>query len=196
MRDGWHNRCVRRFFGTGKLPMLELTKERLEELANQAVTRGLTVPGVQKKLSLHLSQEERELRMTIVDYPAGFILKPPTEEYTGLPEYEDLTMRLARLAGVQTVEHALMRTEIGLAYVTRRIDRQTTAGVTKSYAMEDFCQLGGRLTQDKYRGSYEQCAKIIKRYSDTPGIDLSELYLRLVLSFVTGNSGMHLKIFH
>ncbi len=32
-------------------------------------------------------------------------------------------------------------------------------------AMEDFCQLDGKLTEDKYHGSYERCGKIISKYS-------------------------------
>ena len=62
-------------------------------------------------------------------------------------------------------------------------------------AMEDFCQLDLRLTQDKYRGSYERCAKIIGRYSIRKGLDMTELYLRLIFSFLVGNSDMHLKNF-
>lgn len=62
-------------------------------------------------------------------------------------------------------------------------------------AMEDFCQLDLRLTQDKYKGSYERCAKIIERYSSRKGLDITELYLRLVFSFLVGNSDMHLKNF-
>jgi len=62
-------------------------------------------------------------------------------------------------------------------------------------AMEDFCQLDGRLTQDKYRGSYEHCAKIIAAYSMNPGLDLSELFLRIAFSYAIGNSDMHLKNF-
>ena len=61
--------------------------------------------------------------------------------------------------------------------------------------MEDFCQLDLRLTQDKYRGSYERCAKIIGRYSIRKGLDMTELYLRLIFSFLVGNSDMHLKNF-
>ena len=51
------------------------------------------------------------------------------------------------------------------------------------------------MTADKYRGSYERCAKIIGQYSERKGLDLSELFLRLVISFVSGNSDMHLKNF-
>lgn len=61
--------------------------------------------------------------------------------------------------------------------------------------MEDFCQLSCRLTQDMYKGSYEQCGRIIKKYSTTPGLDMSELFLRVLGSFVMGNSDMHLKNF-
>ena len=85
-----------------------------------------------------------------------------------------------------------------LAYITKRIDRKITGRQrlrVQKYAMEDFCQLDERLTMDKYRGSYERCAKIVSRHSVRKGLDLSELFLRLVISFVTGNSDMHLKNF-
>lgn len=59
--------------------------------------------------------------------------------------------------------------------------------------MEDFCKLDGRLTEDKYKGSYERCGKIISKYSSRVGIDISELFIRVVFSFATGNSDMHLK---
>ena len=62
-------------------------------------------------------------------------------------------------------------------------------------AMEDFCQLDQRLTQDKYRGSYERCAKIIDRYSCRSKLDMAEFFKRIVFSFVVGNSDMHLKNF-
>lgn len=62
-------------------------------------------------------------------------------------------------------------------------------------AMEDFCQLDLRLTQDKYKGSYERCAKIIEKYSSTKGLDRAEMFMRLVFSFMVGNSDMHLKNF-
>ena len=36
---------------TEEMPFLDITKEQLERLANETVNEGLTVPGVQKKLS-------------------------------------------------------------------------------------------------------------------------------------------------
>jgi len=134
-------------------------------------------------------------RLTTVDYPTGYILKPQAEEFDYMPEFEDLAMRLAELMGIQTVPHALIKINDEYAYITKRVDRDIEKNEIKLYAMEDFCQLSNRLTQDKYKGSYENCGRIIKKYSITPGLDLSELYLRVVGSFIIGNSDMHLKNF-
>ena len=183
-------KCKAEFFGLHELPRIDLNKETLEELAAKSSRLGLTVPGVQKKLSLHLSDED-SARLTIVGHPAGYILKPQTEEFAQLPEAEDLVMDIAGIMGVRTAPHGLIDIDGEWAYITKRVDR---AG-GQLYAMEDFCQLSGRLTQDKYRGSYERCAGIIKTYSSMPGFDLSEFYLRLLVCFVTGNSDMHLKNF-
>ena len=106
----WHKKCVKRFFQTDELPILDITKEQLEILATETVNEGLTVPGVQKKLSLHLSTD-LNARLTIVDYPTGYILKPQTEEFDKMPEFEDLAMRLAEIMGIRTVPHALIKME-------------------------------------------------------------------------------------
>lgn len=191
----WHNRCVRKFFGTEELPLIDVTKERLDELANETVNKGLTIPGVQKKLSLHLSTDA-EARLTIVDYPTGYILKPQTDEYEMLPEFENLAMSMAKIAGIQIVEQALIKNHGTFAYITKRADRNIDKGkIVQMYAMEDFCQLSERLTADKYKGSYEKCARIVKEHSSRKGLDTAELFVRLVFSFIIGNSDMHLKNF-
>ena len=51
------------------------------------------------------------------------------------------------------------------------------------------------MTEDKYRGSYERCGKIVSKYSFQSGFDVTELFLRIVFSFAVGNSDMHLKNF-
>ena len=98
---------------------------------------------------------------------------------------------MAESAKIKVVPNALLHMENGYSYITKRIDREDGA----LFAMEDFCQLSGRLTEDKYRGSYENCAKVIKKYSENVGIDVTEFYYRLLFCFLTGNSDMHLKNF-
>lgn len=190
----WHNRCVKKFFGTKELPDIEVSQEMLEWLAIESTNKGLTIPGVQKKMSLHLDNSGDNPRLTLVNYPTGYILKPNTEDYPCLPEAEYLVMQMAEKAGIKTVPHALIRIKAQdntFAYITKRIDRKDG----KMLAMEDFCQLDGRLTEDKYKGSYERCAKIIQRYSSRSGLDITELFIRIVFSFIVGNSDMHLKNF-
>lgn len=97
---------------------MDITKEQLEILATETVNEGLTVPGVQKKLSLHLSTD-LNARLTIVDYPTGYILKPQTEEFDNMPEFENLAMRLAEIMGIQMVPHALIKMNDKYAYITK-----------------------------------------------------------------------------
>lgn len=190
----WHKKCIKNFFGTSLLPEFDITEEKIRELAEQSISKGYTVTGVQKKISLNISKGKRK-RMTIVDYPSGYILKPETGEYNELPEAEYIVMHLALVTGIKTVPFALISLNNKYAYITKRIDRIDRKDCSEKLAMEDFCQLDGRLTQDKYKGSYERCGKIINKYSHYKGYDISELFLRLVFSFVVGNSDMHLKNF-
>lgn len=193
--NGWHKACIKRFFGTSHIPEIEIDEKTLESLAAQSTSKGLTVPGVQKKLSLHLSTDNHNPRLTLVNYPTGYILKPQVKEFECLPEAEQLVMTMADATGISTVPHALIKSGDNLAYITKRIDRLFGKTEIKMLAMEDFCQLDLRVTADKYRGSYERCAKVIGRYSSQIGLDMAELFMRLVFSFVVGNSDMHLKNF-
>ncbi len=190
---GWHTSCVKSFFGTTKFPDIDISNEVVNQIAIDNTSKGFTVTGVQKKLSLHLSNDDTP-RLTLVNYPTGYILKPQTEEYKALPEMEHLIMRMAQVSGIKTVPFALLRMpsqDNAFAYITKRIDRLNG----QMLAMEDFCQLDGRLTEDKYRGSYERCGKIVSKFSVNAGLDLAELFVRVVFSFAVGNSDMHLKNF-
>ena len=122
-------------------------------------------------------------------------MKPQANEYNNLPEFEELAMKLADTVGIKTVTHALIRLDNEYAYITKRIDRKISNGVCQKYAMEDFCQLANHLTVDKYKSSYEYCGKIIAKYSSRLGIDITEMFYRIIFSFVIGNSDMHLKNF-
>ena len=193
--SGWHKTCIKKFFTTTVIPEIEITDSVLEELAKESTNKGYTIPGVQKKLSLHLSKEVYP-RLTVVNYPTGYILKPQVKEFRALPEAEHIVMSMADKAKIRTVPHALVKSKDSYAYITKRIDRVFSKDSNvKLIAMEDFCQLDLRLTQDKYKSSYERCGNIIKKYSSRSGLDMSELFYRLVFSFIVGNSDMHLKNF-
>lgn len=191
----FHTSCSRKIFGQPTPPVLPYSEEDLEPLAKEVIMSQTAVTGVQAKLSLHITGNNKagtERRFTIVGLWGGYILKPPTALYPQLPEVEDVTMHLAQLAKIKTAPHSLIRLQTGnLAYITKRIDR-TKKG---KLAMEDMCQLTERLTEDKYHGSYEQIGKAIQMYSVTPGLDVVNFFELVLFSFLTGNADMHLKNF-
>lgn len=197
IENQWHNKCIKSFFGTENIPYIDISHELFEKIAKDNALKGFTVPGVQKKISLVLKNGSTP-RLTFLNEPIGYILKPQTKEYQLLPECEYLVMQMAKIAKIKTVPFALVKLhkfDNQYAYITKRIDRININNEIYKLAMEDFCQLDNRLTVDKYKGSYERCAKIIKNYSVNPGVDISELFIRIVFSFIVGNSDMHLKNF-
>ena len=187
--------CARKIFESTTVPVLPYTRANIKELAREIITASTTVTGVQAKLSLDISRGHagEPQRFTIVGLWGRFILKPQTDRFANLPENEDLTMHMAEAAGIKTVPHSLIRFADGeLCYLTRRVDR-TKKGA--KIAMEDMCQLSERLTEDKYKGSYERIAKLIRRYSSAPLLDIVNFWEVVLFSWLTGNADMHLKNF-
>lgn len=191
----YHPSCAKRFFGKAEAPILPYSRDNINDLAKQSVLSRTAVTGVQSKLSMDVNKggKDEPDRLTIVGLWGRYILKPKSDEFLWLPEVEDLTMHLAEIGRISVVPHTLIRFSDGeLAYMTRRIDRDSRG---KKYLMEDMCQISGRVTADKYKSSYENIAKMIKRYSSAPMLDLVNFWEVVVFSWITGNSDMHLKNF-
>lgn len=192
-RQGYHPKCCRKFFGKPAPPVLDFAEDEIFQLAEQVVKSQRTVTGVQPKLSLGWNnQTQAPDRFTIVGLWGEYILKPQAELYPNIPEIEDLTMHLAELSKIRTVDHSLIKLKSGqLAYITKRVDRNDG----KKSHMEDMCQLTERLTEHKYKGSHEQVSKAIKRFAANPGLDVTDFYELVLFCFLTGNNDMHLKNF-
>lgn len=182
----FHPKCSKKIFGTDTPPLLPYSENQLDELALEVIRSQVTITGIQPKLSLHLEGAGPKAA------PQRFTIKPPSERFPQLPEVEDVTMHMAEAVRIATVPHSLIRMQSGtLAYITRRIDRSRKGKLH----MEDMCQLTGRLTENKYHGSYEQIARAIRRYSANPGLDVINFFEVVLFSFLTGNADMHLKNF-
>ncbi len=192
----YHPKCSKSFYGKLSPPKLEFTDDDIIKMAEQVLKNQQTVTGVQPKLSLKLEEDNTDShsdRITIVGGLVGnYILKPQSSVYKNLPELEDLTMHLARISKIKTVDHSLIRLQSGkLAYITKRIDRKEE----EKLHMEDMCQLTERLTENKYSGSHEQIGKVILKHTANPLFDIINFYELVIFSFITGNSDMHLKNF-
>lgn len=189
----FHKACIKKFFGTAFAPTLDYTRAEMDALAVRIIQSQTTLTGVQPKLSLHLDRHRSSRKLTIVGLWGDYIFKPQSERFDRLPENEDLTMRLAQIAKIKVVPHSLIRMKDGsLGYITRRIDR-TQDGA--KVAMEDMCQLLERQTEHKYKSSYEQIAKAIRKYSSHPQMDVTDFLEVVYFSWLTGNNDMHLKNF-
>ena len=189
----FHKSCCRKFFGTHTAPSLDYTRAQMDELAAQVIRSQTTLIGVQPKLSLNLDKHKDSQKLTIVGLWGDYIFKPQTERFAMLPENEDLTMHLAEIAKIKIVPHTLIRMKDGsIGYLTKRIDRKADG---EKIAMEDMCQLTERQTEHKYRSSYEQIGKAIRKYSTNAQLDMVDFLELVYFSWLTGNNDMHLKNF-
>ena len=194
----YHVPCSRRLFGTSKPPILDYTLDELYSLAVQSFFTA-TVPGVQPKMSLARFSENKCDKLTFFGMLGDYIMKPQVRSYRALPENEALTMHMAAIAGIDIAPCGLLPLASGeLVYITLRMDRLVagTRGLKKvKRHMEDFCQATEHSTEHKYRGSMELVARTIRKFSDTPGLDLVNILKRTLFFFLTGNADMHLKNF-
>ena len=164
----------------------------MDDLAEKTVNKRIAVTGVQPKLSVSLEHVKGGDRLTIVGLWGGYILKPQHDQFPFMPEVEDLTMHLANLFKIKTSEHALIRTSEGnLAYLAKRFDRNNGLKIH----VEDFCQLSGLLTEQKYKASYERIGKLVQQYCTNKGLDTLNYFELVLFSFLSGNNDMHLKNF-
>ena len=162
-----------------------------EEQRQEAVRRAskMSIQGVQPKLSARLNVKKS--RFSVVNSGGIYILKPQNVLYPQLPQNEDLTMRMALLAGIEVPFHGMVYGKDGaLTYFVKRFDRRGNRG---KLAVEDFAQLAGRSRETKYDYSMEKLADVLDRFCTFPAVQKVELFRRVLFSYLTGNEDMHLK---
>jgi serine/threonine-protein kinase HipA len=192
--------CGERFYSIKGLHLLSRNLDNLkpfpysiEEQISEAISRAtkMSIQGVQPKLSVRLNIKDETFE--IVDRVGMFILKPQNLYYKELPQNEDLTMKLAGLAGFTVPLHGLIYSKDGsLTYFIKRFDR-TPRG--QKYAVEDFAQLAGLGRENKYKYSMEKTIAIIDRFCTFPVIEKIKLFQLVLFNFLTGNEDAHLKNF-
>ena len=164
-------------------------EEQIREAASRA--SKLSIQGVQPKLSAVLSPKQHSFEF--VDKGGRYNLKPQNPQYLQLPENEDLTMRLAKAAGVNVPLHGMVYSkDNSMTYFIKRFDR---VGRNRKVAVEDFAQLTGRTRSTKYDSSMEQVIAAIDRFCTFPVLERVKLFRLTVVNFLLGNEDMHLKNF-
>ena len=190
--DGMYSEKGLKFFSR-RLTGLEELPFTVEELRREAAARSdkMSIQGVQPKLSARLNIKAQ--RFDLVDRGGRYILKPQIADYPEVPENEDLTMRFARMVGIEVPLHGLLYgRDRQLTYFIRRFDR---VGRKDKVHVEDFAQLAGLSRETKYRSSMEKVAGLIDRYCTFPAVEKLKLFRLTLFCFLVGNEDMHLKNF-
>lgn len=171
------------------LPLPLDHKEQIQE-AQKRMTK-MSIAGVQPKLSARLSIKNQSF--TIVDKHGSYILKPELSDYEEVPQNEDLTMRMARVCGIDVPFHGLIYAkDESMLYFIRRFDR---IGRTGKIHAEDFAQVAGLTRDTKYDYSMEKVVALIEDYCTFPMVEKMKLFRRTIFCWLTGNEDMHLKNF-
>lgn len=170
---------------------------------------GVSLSGVQPKLGV-IRDGDRYVGRT-KDQDTHIIAKLPVVGQPRLPEVEDLTLRLARAAGVDTCEATLEPLErLGIPHgydlgdseastrflAVTRFDRSPAGRIH----VEDFAQIFSRMPEDKYGAgqdgpalSYVDLAMAMMTQPSMGQAAVHELLRRLVVNELVGNPDMHLK---
>lgn len=160
-----------------------------------------SLAGVQLKFSAFQNKGKAGgLTIPAEGIGGSWIVKLPSQQFSGVPENEFSMMTLARLIGMDVPEIRLMDLgEIdnmpdglgelnGQALAIKRFDRTEDGPVHT----EDFAQVFGIFPDHKYeKRSYRSIAEVLA--IETTGAEVTEYFRRLVFSTLIGNADMHLK---
>jgi serine/threonine-protein kinase HipA len=160
-----------------------------------------SLAGVQLKFSA-LKNAGKGAGLTIPAEGTGgsWIVKLPSQQYSGVPENEFSMMTIAGMMGMAVPDMQLVDLDVvnglpqgmgelrGQALAVKRFDRTPDGPVH----IEDFAQVFGVLPDHKYdKGNYRIIGRVLG--IETSAADVAEFIRRLVFSTLIGNGDMHLK---
>lgn len=173
-------------------PNLSIDAEDYEAVA--ALTSRASLSGIQAKLM-------------VVKAPDGYRPAGPTEtsthiaklnsgQFPDLVELEFLTMTATKAL---LPEEEIPKLEVGSigdiakdALIVERFDRLPKGGKRH---FEEFAQLLGMKSGDKYDGNYADMARFIRSTPECAPVDAERLFRRVITCLLLGNTDAHLKNF-
>jgi serine/threonine-protein kinase HipA len=160
-----------------------------------------SLAGVQLKFSaLTNGDKAGGLVIPVQGVGGSWIVKLPSQQFSGVPENEYSMMTIAKSMGMDVPDLQLLELDAidglpdglgelnGLAMAIKRFDR----GDEGAIHIEDFAQVFGIYPDGKYQhASYRRIAAVLG--VETGDADVAEYIRRLVFSTLIGNADMHLK---
>ncbi len=185
----YDSKTLRAMFGKPIRPTIPLVSSEIAIEARKLAGK-LSIGGVQPKLSLCLMSN----RLVPVAREGRFILKPQTQDFSELPQNEYLCMTMGERFGLRTAPCMLLELADGIpAYLVKRFDRLKKGRRVEKLPCEDMHQLLGG--PNKYAGSQEQIAQVIRRHCAFAPLELQRLFEVTIFNFVIGNGDAHRKNF-
>jgi serine/threonine-protein kinase HipA len=195
-------------FDCDKITDFPYSQSQQLELALESADK-LSIQGVQSKLSAIFDHHSGTFKPVVRN--GMFILKLQHKTFPEIPQNEDLTMRLAKTAGIEVPLHGLIYGLDGsVLYFIQRFDRgkeskvQHLGTLAKSVkkrkilhkiSVEDFAQLVSLSRDTKYDFSMEKIIPIIEKFCTFPLTEKKKLFRLTLFSFLVGNEDLHLKNF-
>jgi serine/threonine-protein kinase HipA len=160
-----------------------------------------SLAGVQLKFSaLTNGIKAGGLVIPVEGVGGSWIVKLPSQQFSGVPENEYSMMTIAKSMGMDVPDLQLLELDAidglpegigelkGQAMAIKRFDR----GEKGSVHIEDFAQVFGIYPDAKYQhATYRRIAAVLG--IETGDADVAEYIRRLVFSTLIGNADMHLK---
>lgn len=163
--------------------------EQMAALAGRA-----SLSGVQPKMTAIKTNKGYE--PATQELGSTHIAKLPSRALPDILELELLTLRAtnALLPDDQIVEAeiASVGPQIPKALLIKRFDRDSEGNKRH---FEEFNQLLGKFSEDKYEGAYEDMGQFIRKTPRCVPAEADTLYRRILAAVLTGNTDAHLKNF-
>jgi len=169
--------------------------ESAEDIA--ALASRASISGVQAKLlAVKTANGFRPVRQGEL---STHIAKLPSGNLAEVVELEHLATRAAEilLAADEIAETEIAPLD-GIAetcLVIRRFDRIETGGAIEKRHFEEFNQILGHVSEDKYQGAYGDMAGAMREDPRCSPIDVEKLFRRILVSILLGNNDAHMKNF-
>lgn len=156
----------------------------------------LSLAGAQFKLPVFYNDEKFYLPKN--GSASSHILKFPSSRYRNLPTVEMLSTALVQQSGLDCIEiDAVPYDKNKLASLSKRFDRSLLKDKIIRVHQEDFCQVIGKLSFQKYEGengpTLKDCFDVIDKFSSIPIIDKKKLMESTILNVLIGNCDAHAK---
>jgi serine/threonine-protein kinase HipA len=160
-----------------------------------ALATRASLSGVQPKLTV--IRDGKRYRPTSPGEISTHIAKLPSPSHTDLLENEFLTLTASRvmLKGDQVAKADLTTLGDRPALVIERFDRLVEGGLVRRLHFEEFNQVLGRSSLEKYEGAYEDMAQFLNASSGPLLVEIDRLFRRVLAAILLGNTDAHLKNF-